>query len=921
MQSSIPSGPIPANLDGEALSVFAHERAEGAPVDKKERKRLMKEAKAEKRRLAKEEREMRRTSQSADIQRQLKARDKQLQSRHRAAKRARAMSDDMITWLPWEAMYSDGTCVVVPPKKNSVGLYSETIEFDDISYQTARRADQEAVFDRMCGLLEEYGPDKSLQFTVWNEPIDVERLDTDFFDVDAQPEQLAPYADEANTVIERKMAEGKSTLRRRRFVTYSTGAYSIDDAVRSLASMRVKVSDALNEIGSHAHLLDGKERAGAIARLLRPGVQFDFDYERDITARNGLTVKDFVAPQLLDFKAYNNSRDDTFFLVDGKTFGQVLVVRDITRLTDTAFASIVDLPIPLAITWHLQGWDQAKALLFAAQRSNWIDAEIISEQQSALRRGYDGSIVPYALSHSKAEAREVLDGLENRGQNLYEFSALICTWADTIGELTDQAVNIIDTARAHGLAVEVLPKRQRHGLSSMLPVGANSVEVGRMMSTGQCAILSPFATAESYMAPGREYIGVNKLSNNPVGIDIKALKNPSGLVSGKPRSGKSFAVKQLIMSVIMGHPPIKAAQAPRDCAKCGWIGVTEKDFCPDCGAELPEAMADQIIILDPAAEYEPSTEAAGGRIMRMMAGTDTHFNIFAVNGGTHDDIDERVMAQKISAICAFTAAMAHEAGTALSDEERSIINRCVSEAYDLAGKRGEVPILQDFYESLKRQPEDVAQRLALRYERFVSGPNSFLNHQSNIDWNRRVIDMSIKDLPDDIRTPVIIAQLEAVRQQVFHNFDRGITTWLFVDELQSLLRHQEVIDYLSRFWSELPKFNLISIGIVQNASLIARTRGAATIASNSDFCLLFAQSAEDAEAWARLKGLSESELKYIDENVNPGEGLVLAGKLHIPIRGEWPAGLMYDLMNTKASEVAEKKLKERFEAARKGLEK
>lgn len=888
-------------------------------MGKKERKRLLKAAKAEKRRLAKEEREIRRTSQAADIQKQLKARDKQLQARHRAVKRKRALSDDMLTWLPWDAMFSDGTCVVVQPKKNSVGLYSETVEFDDISYQTSRNADQMAVFDRMCGLLEEYGPDKSLQFTVWNEPVSVDRLDTDFFDVEAQPEQLAPYAAEANAVIGRKMAEGRSTLRRRRLITYSTGAYSIDDAVRSLASMRAKVTDALNDIGSHARLLDGAERAAVIARLLRPDVPFDFDYKRDITAQNGLTVKDFVAPQMLDFKAYDNTRDDTFFVVDGKTFGQVLVIRDFNRLNDSAFASIVDLPIPLAITWHLQGWDQAKALLFAAQRSNWIDAEIISEQQSALRRGYDGSIVPYSLSHSKAEAREVLDGLENRGQNLYEFSAVICTWADSIGELTDQAVNIIDTARAHGLVVEVLPKRQRQGLSSLLPVGANSVEVGRLMSTGHCAILSPFATAESYMAPGLEYIGVNKLSNNPVGIDIKALKNPSGLVSGKPRSGKSFAVKQFMLSIILGHPPVLAIKAPRDCLKCGWIGITEDESCPTCGATLPEAKEDQIITLDPAAEYEPAVEAAGGDVFRLMAGTDTHFNIFAVNANAADGVDERVMAQKISAICAFTAAMAHEAGSALSDEERSIISRCVTDAYAVAGERGEAPILQDFYDSLKRQPEDVARRLALRYERFVSGPNSFLNHQSNVDWGKRVIDLSIKDLPDDMRTPVIIAELEAVRQQVFHNFDRGITTWLFVDELQSLLRHKEVIDYLSRFWSELPKFNLVPIGIVQNASLIAQTPGAATIAANSDFCLLFAQAADDAEAWARLKGLSESELKYIDENVNAGEGLVLAGKLHIPIRGEWPAGPMYDLMNTKASEVAEKKLKERFEAARRGM--
>lgn len=878
----------------------------------------MKKAKAEKRRLAREERQMRRTSQAADIQRQLKARDKQLQHRHKEAKRSRAMADDVLGWLPWEAMYSDGTCVAIAPKKNAIGHYSETIEFDDISYQTSRRADQEAVFDRMAGLCEEYGPDKSLQFTVWNEAIPVDQLDTEFFDVEAQPEGLKEYAREANGVIARKMAEGKSTLRRRRFLTYSTGAYSLPDAVRSLAAMRSKACDILGEIKSAGRKLNGTERAAVIARLLRPDEPFDFDYARDITASNGLTVKDFVAPQSIDFKAYGSTRDDTFFLVDGKTFGQVLVVRSITRLTDTAFASIVDLPIPLAITWHLQGWDQAKAVLFAAQRSNWIDAEIISEQQSALRRGYDGSIVPYSLSHSKAEARAVLDGLENRGQNLYDFTAVVCTWADSVNELTDHAVQIIDTARAHGLVVEVLPLRQRQGLSSLLPVGVNSLELKRTLTTAQCAILSPFATAESYMMPGREYIGVNKLSNNPVGIDIKSLKNSSGLVSGQPRSGKSFGVKQLMFSINLAHPPAKMVDVPRDCPRCGWLGITDGERCPECGEALPEPMADQIIALDPAAEYEPFTEAAGGAVHRLMAGTDTHFNIFAADGGSSGEVDERVMAQKISAICAFTAAMAHEAGNALSDEERSIISRCVGEAYDAAAPRGEAPILQDFYESLLRQPEQVAQRLALRYERFITGPNSFLNHQSNMDWGKRVIDLSIKDLPDDMRTPVLIAELEAVRQQVYRNFDRGITTWLFVDELQSLLRHEEVVDYLTRFWSELPKFNLVPIGIVQNASVIANNRLTATIAANSDFCLLFAQAARDAEAWVSMKGLSESEVKYIDGNVKPGEGLLIAGGLHIPIKGEWPQGPMYDLMNTKASEVAERKLKERFKAARKG---
>ncbi|RHF79204.1 hypothetical protein, partial [Coprococcus comes] len=76
---------------------------------------------------------------------------------------------------------------------------------------------------------------------------------------------------------------------------------------------------------------------------------------------------------------------------------------------------------------------------------------------------------------------------------------------------------------------------------------------------------------------------------------------------------------------------------------------------------------------------------------------------------------------------------AAEAGRDLGEEDQSIITRCVQEAFFDARQRGDQPpLLEDFYNKLLEQPEPEAKTIALRYERFVTGTQSFFNHQSNV---------------------------------------------------------------------------------------------------------------------------------------------------------------------------------------------
>ena len=99
----------------------------------------------------------------------------------------------------------------------------------------------------------------------------------------------------------------------------------------------------------------------------------------------------------------------------------------------------------------------------------------------------------------------------------------------------------------------MLPYRQRWGLNSILPLGHNHVEISRMFTTAQVAILVPFATQE-LDDEGGNYYGQNKHSRNLVICNRKLLTSPMGFVCGKTGSGKGMFVKTEMTGTIFSNP-------------------------------------------------------------------------------------------------------------------------------------------------------------------------------------------------------------------------------------------------------------------------------------------------------------------------------------------------------------------------------
>ena len=395
-------------------------------------------------------------------------------------------------------MFANGTCEV------EQGLCSETVAFSDVSYQSAVEESQKATFNALAQLLDWFGSDTMIQYSVANTPIPEDEVGHRTFFDPVTAKDNAMLADQFNGILNQKMLDGCSNIRRTRHVTYACAAPDPETAERSLSRMRAQVRQQMQKCRSRTHLLDGAERLALVSNVLRPGKPFDFDYERDLSVRSPLTAKDFVCPTSLDFRP--DGGDATCFKSED-TWCQVLVVRPAlaSEITDRAISDVLDLPIPMVFTWHLQPIDKAKSVAMIKRQAAWIQKEVIDNQRRALSQGYDHTLLPPELEDTKAENERVLSQVLHANQRLYYFCGLAYTWGSTREELDDRIVQIIRTAHAEGIELATLALRQREGLNSVLPLAHNHVDVTRDLTTTEATVLMPFTTQELDMAGGGYY--------------------------------------------------------------------------------------------------------------------------------------------------------------------------------------------------------------------------------------------------------------------------------------------------------------------------------------------------------------------------------------------------------------------------------
>ena len=596
--------------------------------------------------------------------------------------------------IPYIAMHPDGICQIPG------GLYTKTLEYEDINYAVASTEDQTAIISGWSACLNYF--DSSLPFQLSFVNRRSRNANRYKVNIPAQEDDFNSIRGEYVEMLKGQIAKSNNGIERYKYITFGLPAEGVAEARPRLGRVEADVMGNLKRLGVQSHPLDGRDRLAVLHGQMHPGGREPFCFAWKDIPKTGMGTKDYIAPDSFDFR-----QSCTFRI--GQMWGAASYLQIMaSELSDKLLAEILELDAELTVTMHIQTVDQLKAIKTIKGKISDIGRMKAEEQKKAVRAGYDMEILPPDLITFSKDAAELLADLQSRNERMFLLTFLIVNTAPTRERLENDIFTVNGIAQKYNCAVKRLDWQQEQGYMSSLALGYNGIEIQRGMTTSSTAIFVPFMTRELRMDGPSLYYGMNALSHNVIMADRKKLKSANGLYLGSTGSGKSFAAKRELLNVFLAIPQ------------------------------------DRIIVVDPMGEYAPLVERLGGQVIEIAPDSPNHISPMDVQmdmGGGDSPLS--LKADFLLSLCELVVG----GRDGLQPIEKTVIDRCVRQVYRemaLGLETAKTPLLQDLYEELLRQPEPEAKRIATALELYCTGSLNLFNHPTNVDLNSRVVCIVLK---------------------------------------------------------------------------------------------------------------------------------------------------------------------------------
>lgn len=756
--------------------------------------------------------------------------------------------------IAYKEMRPDGICIV----KN--GYYTKTIQFYDINYQLARNEDKNIIFENYCDFLNYFDKSITVQLSFLNQTMDISDFEKSIA-IKPQGDAFDEIRAEYTQMLKNQLARGNNGIVRKKYITFGVEADNIQNAKQRLERVETDIINNFKVLGVRAYPLNGMERLELLHSCFNGGGN-KLNFSWNLIHQTGLTTKDFIAPTSFDFS------DGKYFKM-GRTIGAVSFLHILApELTDEMLKNFLEIQSSLAVNIHIKSIDQTEAIKMIKRKITDLDRMKIEEQKKAVRSGYDMDIIPSDINTFGVDAKKLLEDLQGRNERMFLVTVLVMNTAENRKELKSSLLEAEAIAQQKNCPLRRLDYQQEDGLMASVPIGINNIQIERALTTSSAAIFVPFTTQELFSESKEAlYCGLNALSNNMIMVDRKMLKNPNGLILGTPGSGKSFAAKREIANAFL---------------------VTNDD----------------IYVCDPEAEYYSLVSELKGQVVRLSPTSKDYLNPLDINLNYSDE--ENPISLKSDFVLSFCELIIG-GKNGLEPIEKTVIDRSVTRIYQKYFENpvpSNMPILEDLYEEIKRQPEQEAGRIASALELYVKGSLNVFNHHTNVDISNRIVCFDIKELGKQLKKLGMLVVQDQIWNRVTINRNEHKSTRYYCDEFHLLLKDEQTAAYSVEIWKRFRKWGGIPTGITQNVKDLLSSAEIENIFENSDYIYMLNQAQGDREILAKKLGISPQQLSYVTQS-GAGEGLLFYGNTIIPFIDRFPKDTkLYRLMTTIPQEVA-----------------
>ena len=756
--------------------------------------------------------------------------------------------------ISYKEMRPDGICIV---KDN---YFTKTIQFYDINYQLARNEDKNIIFENYCDFLNYFDKSISVQLSFLNQTMDISDFEKSIA-IKPQNDDFDGIRAEYTEMLKNQLARGNNGIVRKKYITFGIEADNIQNAKQRLERIETDIINNFKILGVRAFSLNGMERLELLHSCFNGG-ENKLNFSWNLIYKTGLTTKDFIAPTSFNFS------DGRCFRMGG-TIGAVSFLHILApELTDEMLKNFLEIQSALSVNIHIKSIDQSEAIKMIKRKITDLDKMKIEEQKKAVRAGYDMDIIPSDINTFGIDAKKLLEDLQGRNERMFLVTVLIMNTAKTKKALNSAIFEVQSIAQQRNCPLRRLDYQQEDGLMGSVPIGINNIGIQRALTTSSTAIFVPFTTQELFSdSPEALYCGLNALSNNMIMVDRKMLKNPNGLILGTPGSGKSFSAKREITNAFL---------------------VTNDD----------------IYVCDPEAEYNPLIHALKGQVVKLSPTSKDYLNPLDININYSDE--ENPLALKSDFVLSFCELIIG-GRDGLEPIEKTVIDRSVTRIYQKYFENPQpqnMPILEDLYEEIKKQPEQEAGRIASALELYVKGSLNVFNHHTNVDISNRIVCFDIKELGKQLKKLGMLVVQDQIWNRVTINRNEHKSTRYYCDEFHLLLKDEQTAAYSVEIWKRFRKWGGIPTGITQNVKDLLSSAEIENIFENSDYIYMLNQAQGDREILAKKLGISPQQLSYVTQS-GAGEGLLFYGNTIIPFIDRFPKDTkLYSLMTTVPQEVA-----------------
>lgn len=764
----------------------------------------------------------------------------------RAKRLRRTMTASTQNSLNYQWLTPDGLMTITND------TYSKTYRLGDTSYITATDDERIDVIETNADIFNSLDIDNDLQLLILNRRVETTSLSAIRYDL--TQDGYDDYRKEYNHMIQERFSHDQNTFKVEKYLTITAQADQDHQARRILDDTANVIESQYSGLGISFKEMDGLDRLMIFRKLLRRENFLDFTYE-DI-AISGLSTRDFIAPNYLKFEKDHLRIDDAY--------ARILYVKQYpTFLNDKLIKNILDTGIELAISLHAKPYDTADALKKIKTVKSSVRREMIKSQKAAAKAGYgsDLAVGGKAIETSR-ETEKWTEELQDNDQKMFSGVMTVYLIADSLEELNNYTEQVQRSVRKNTVELDKCYLYQEEALNTILPIGVPFINVKRRfmrdMTTSNLATQVPFTNVDlRSSSPRAVYYGQNQLSKNPITLDRKKdLNTGSGAIFGISGSGKSVL------------------------AKGGEIIPT-----------LLRYTEDQIIIVDPEAEYTDIGREFNAEVITIAPGSPHHFNLLDLpDKDKLQAEDSDPIGQKANLLSTLFENIFSE----VSDDEFAMIDRVTRKTYEAVDK----PTFKDWQRVLEEQPEDIAKALALKAEPYTMGSNDIFAHPTNVNMENRFIIFNLKQLSGKLKPFALLVIQDYIWNQVV-NFQGKTTTWLYFDELQLYFKNKLQATFFTELYSRIRKYGALPTGITQNPETVLSTEEGRKLVANCEFLVLLKLKRTDLEALSQVTPLTPSLERFVLRPKAKGTGLIVAGDTIVPFENPIPKDTkLYQLVAT-----------------------